>query len=166
MTTENLPAIAPRLDRLIKRRQEVGMPEPGPVDMGVLQTILLDEIAGRLDELQEVAIAIGRLVQKQESQMDKAPVGVMRPFTKTITGDTIVEWRVYEDVGQNCTSATVYSDGPDDCYICLNDLRNGFQKLEANENLSFDFHGHPLIATFFFKSVVGGSCSLRIPLEY
>lgn len=166
MAMERLPAVTPRLDRLIKRRQDIGMPEPGPVDMGVLQTVLLDEIAGRMEELGDIMIAIGKLTARMESQMEKAPVGAMRPFEKTITGDTIERWEILDDVGRPCTCATVYNDGDDDCYVCLNDLRDGFQRLEVNESLPFDFHGHPLISRFFFKSVAGGSASLRIPLEY
>lgn len=153
----------PSLQRLMQKR---GTEEVGPLELDVWHGILLDEIAGRLEELTDVMIAIGKLNAKMESQMDKAPVGVMRPFEKTITGDTITEWRASDDVGQKCTCATIYSDGPDDVWVCLNDSINGFQRLEANESLPFDFHGNPLIERFFFKSVAGGTANLRIPVEY
>jgi hypothetical protein len=165
MTTDNLPAIAPRLDRLIKRRQDIGMPEPGPVDMGVLQTILLDEIAGRLDELGEAAMAIGGLIQKMEGQQEKIPIGKMKPYTKTITGDTIERWEIIDDVGWKCTSATVYNDGPDSCYICLGDLRDNFAEVKEGESLDFSFK-HPVIERFFLKSSADGEASIRIILEY
>lgn len=165
MTMEKLPAVAPRLDRLIKRRQDIGMPEPGPVDMGVMQTILLDEIAGRMEELGEIMMAIGSLTARMESQMEKIPEGRMRPFEKTITGDTVVMWKVIDDVGRQCSSATVYNDGPNEVYICLNDIRDGFQEVKEGESLDFSFK-HPVIGRFFFKSTSGGTANLRIPLEY
>jgi len=139
---------------------------PGPVSPDVLQVIYLDEIAGRLEELGELTKALGYLVQRMEAQMEKAPVGVMRPFDKTITGDTIVRWDLIDDVGRPCTMATIYNDGDDDVYVCLNDLRDGFQKVKKSESLPFDFHGNALIQRFFFKSTAGGEAALRIPLEY
>jgi hypothetical protein len=164
---EKLPAPTldklPALKRLIQRR---GGEEVGPLELDVWHGILLDEIAGSLEELVNIMKAIGTINQRMEAQMDKAPVGAMRPFEKMIIGETINEWRIIEDIGRPATCATIFNDGDDDVYVCLNELRDGFQRVEANESLPFDFHGHPLIERFFFKSVVGGSASLRIPLEY
>lgn len=140
--------------------------EAGPLELDVWQTILLDEIAGRLEELGEVMVANNNLIAKMEGQMERAPEGRMRPFKKTITGDTVEMWKVVEDVGRECTSATVYNDGPDPVYVCLNDIRDGFQEVRINESLPFNFHGNPLIERFFFKSTSGGEAALRIPLEY
>lgn len=165
MVMERLPAVAPHLDRLIQKRQDISMPMPGPVDMGVLQTILLDEIAGRMEELGEIMMAMGGLTAKMEGQMEKLPEGRMRPFEKTITGDTVEMWKVIDDVGQKCNSATVYNDGPNEVYICLNDIRDGFQEVKEGESLDFSFK-HPVIERFFFKSTSDGTANLRIPLEY
>ncbi len=168
MTGEKLPATRQQgfaaLRRLMQKR---GVEEEiGPLELDVWHGILLDEIAGRMEELTEVMMTIGRLTAQMEAQMERKPVGRMRPFPKTIIGDTVVVWNVVDDVGQKCTSATIYNDGDDEVYVCLNDIRDGYQEVKKNESLPFDFHGNPLIERFFFKSIAGGEASLRIPLEY
>lgn len=162
-TEKSLTTRQGALQRLMQKR---GTEEVGPLELDVWHGILLDEIAGRLEELTDVMIVIGSLTAKMEAQMEKAPVGAMRPFEKTISGDTIVRWEIIDDVGRKCTCATVFNDGPDDVYVCLNELRDGFQRVEANESLPFDFYGNALIERFFFKSTADGTASLRIPLEY
>jgi hypothetical protein len=157
MTTgEKLPAT---------REQRGTEEEVGPLELDVWHGILLDEIAGRLEELGEIMMAIGGLTAKMESQMEKIPEGRMRPFNKSITGDTVERWEVIDDVGRKCSSATVYNDGPDSVYVCLNDIRDGFQEVRQGESLDFSFK-HPVIERFFFKSTSDGEASLRIPLEY
>jgi len=167
MSTERLPATRQDLPALQRLMQKRGREEVGPLELDVWHGILLDEIAGRLDELQEVAIAIGSLIQKMESQQERIPQGRMRPFTKSITGDTVEVWEVYEEdvVGRPCTSASIYSDGPDSVWVALEDLRDGFQEIKEGESLDFSFK-HPIIKRFFFKSTAGGTASLRIALEY
>ena len=157
MVEEKLPAIpkTPLAEREI----------PGPVSPDVLQTIYLDEIAGRLEDLGELLKALGSLTLRMEQQMEKIPVGRMRPFEKPITGDTVERWEVIDDVGRKCSSATVYNDGPNEVYICLGDLRDGFQEIKQGESLDFSFK-HPVIERFFFKSTSDGEANLRIPLEY
>lgn len=167
--SERLPvtrADLPSLQRLMQKRGTEG--EVGPLELDVWHGILLDEIAGRMEELGEIMMAIGSLTAKMEQQMERAPVGRMRPYTKTITGDTIQRWEVKSPkwVGRKCTCATIYNDGPDSVYVCLNDIRDGFQEVKEDESLPFDFHGNPLIERFFFKSTSDGEASLRIPLEY
>ena len=169
MTTgEKLPATRQQglaaLQRLMQKRG--GEEEVGPLELDVWHGILLDEIAGRMEELTEVMMAIGKLTAKMEAQMERAPVGRMRPLKKTVTGDSIVMWEAIGGVGRKCTCATIYNDGPDSVYVCLNDLRDGFQEVKEDESLPFDFHGNPLIERFFFKSTSDGEASLRIPLEY
>ena len=164
MSEERLPATRelPSLQRLMQKR---GTEEVGPLELDVWHGILLDEIAGRLEELGEIMMAVGGLTAKMESQMEKIPIGKMKPYTKTITGDAIDRWEVFDDVGRKCTSATVYNDGPASCWIALGDLRDGFQEVKEGESLDFSFK-HPVIERFFFKSVSGGEANLRIPLEY
>ena len=161
MTTEHLPAVRESLPRAHPSERE----KPGPVSPEVLQTIYLDEIAGRLEELGVILTALGSLTLRMEQQMEKISVGRMRPFPKTITGDTIERWEVIDDVGRKCNSATIYNDGPESVYIALNDIRDGFQEIKEGESLDFSFK-HPVIEMFFFKSTSGGTASLRIPLEY
>lgn len=161
---ETLPAVR---ETLKPRRiwPPAAREKPGPVSPDVLQTILLDEIAGRLEDLGEITKALGSLVLRMENQMEKVPEGRMRPFEKTITGDTVEMWKVIDDVGRKCSSATVYNDGPNEVYICLNDIRDGFQEIKEGESLDFSFK-HPVIERFFFKSTSDGTANLRIPLEY
>lgn len=164
MSEERLPATHPAaLQRLLEKRGVEK--EVGPLELDVWHGILLDEIAGRMEELGEIMTAIGGLTAKMESQMEKIPVGRMRPYTPTITGDTIQRWGVKSKVGRKCNSATVYNDGPDEVYICLNDIRDGFQEVKQGESLDFSFK-HPVIERFFFKSTADGVANLRIPLEY
>lgn len=163
-TSEKLPATRPSaLQRLMEKRGTEK--EVGPLELDVWHGILLDEIAGRLEELGEIMMALGRVTTKMESQMEKIPEGKMRPYTPTITGDTIERWEVKSKVGQKCNSATVYNDGPDSAYVCLNDIRDGFQEIKVGESLDFDFRS-PKIERFFFKSEPSGEANLRIPLEY
>lgn len=168
MTTgEKLPATREQglaaLQRLMRKR---GVEEEvGPLELDVWHGILLDEIAGRMEELGEIMMAIGSLTAKMEAQMEKIPEGRMRPFEKTITGDSVQRWEVIDDVGRKCSSATVYSDGPDSCWVCLNDIRDGFQEIKPGESLDFSFK-HPVIERFFFKCTSDGTANLRIPLEY
>jgi hypothetical protein len=144
------------------------IPRPGPLSPDVLQVIYLDEIAGRMEELQDLIAVFKNLVMTMQRQMEKAPVGRMRPYEKTITGNEIVRWEIKDAdvVGRPCTCATIYNDGPDAVWVCLNELRDGFQKVDVDETLPFDFHGNALIERFFFKSTSGGTANLRIPLEY
>ena len=167
MSEQKLPATREQglaaLQRLMQKRGVEG--EVGPLELDVWHGILLDEIAGRLEELGEVMMAIGGLTAKMESQMEKIPEGRMRPFEKTITGDTVERWEVIDDVGRKCSSATVYNDGPDSCWVALKEIRDGFQEVKQGESLDFSFK-HPIIERFFFKSTSDGAANLRIPLEY
>lgn len=110
---------------------------------------------------------IRRTLEKQEAQMEKVPVGRMRPYALTIEGSDI--WRMEvkspKYVGRPCNSATVLNNGPDSVFVCLNDIRDGFQEVLSGESLDFDFRS-PKIERFFFKSTAGGTANLRIPLEY
>ena len=108
---------------------------------------------------------IRKTLERQEAQMEKIPEGRLRPFEKTVTGSTIERWEVIDDVGQKCSSGTVYNDGPDSAWVCLNDIRDGFQEVKEGESLDFSFK-HPVIARFFYYSTADGEASLRIPLEY
>lgn len=127
----------------------------------------LEAVTQLVTQMAQVAqlARIRKTLERQEAQMEKIPEGVMRPFIKTITGDTIEMWKVTKDVGQKCNSGTIYNDGPDSAWVCLNDIRDGFQEVKEGESLDFSFK-HPVIERFFFYSTADGEASLRIPLEY
>jgi len=127
----------------------------------------MEAVTGLVTQMAQVAqlARIRKTLEKQESQMERIPQGVMRPFEKTVTGDTIERWEVIDDVGQKCSSGTVYNDGPDSCWVALNDIRDGFQEIKEGESLDFSFK-HPVIERFFWYSTADGTANLRIPLEY
>lgn len=122
------------------------------------------QVVTQLAQVAQLA-RIRKTLERQEEMMEKIPEGRMRPFKKSITGDTPEMWKVIDDVGRKCNSATVYNDGPDSAYVCLNDIRDGFQEVKEGESLDFDFRS-PKIERFFFKSTADGTANLRIPLEY
>lgn len=127
----------------------------------------LESVTQLVTQMAQVAqlARIRKTLERQEAQMEKIPEGRLRPFEKTVTGDTIERWEVIDDVGQKCSSGTVYNDGPQSCWIALNDIRDGFQEVKEGESLDFSFK-HPVIERFFFYSTAAGTASLRIPLEY
>lgn len=130
----------------------------------------LEAVTSLVTQLAQVAqlARIRKATEAQLAQMEKAPVGVLESIEKTITGDTPVRLEVKSPkwVGQPCTSASIHNDGDDDVWIKLNDPRRRWQRVKMDESLDFDFHGHPLIERFYFKSVPGGEANLRIALEY
>jgi len=127
----------------------------------------LEAVAQLVTQMAQVAqlARIRKAVETQASQMERISEGRLRPFEKTITGSTIERWEVIDDVGRKCNSGTVYNDGDDSVWVCLNDIRDGFEEIKKDENLDFSFK-HPVIERFFFKSTSGGTANLRIPLEY
>ena len=127
----------------------------------------MEAVTGLVTQMAQVAqlARIRKTLERQEAQMEKIPEGRLRPFEKTVTGDTMERWEVIDDVGQKCSSGTVYNDGPQSCWIALNDIRDGFQEVKKGESIDFSFK-HPVIERFFFYSTAAGEASLRIPLEY
>ncbi|MBU0777951.1 hypothetical protein KKF82_06815 [Patescibacteria group bacterium] len=127
----------------------------------------MEAVTGMVTQMAQLAqlARMRKSMERQEAQMEKVPVGKMRPFEKLITGDTIERWEVIDDIGQKCTSGTVYNDGPDSCWIALNDIRDGFQEVKEGESLDFSFK-HPVIERFFWYTTADGTANLRIPLEY
>ncbi len=165
MTTgQNIPAL-PKLGKLVEQRSGA-YPEPGPLQAEVLQYVVLDEIAGRLDELGQLTAAMTRLLGVMEASMERTVVGKLKPKQKLIAGDAIQKWEIVDEVGFACCSATIYNDGGDSVWVALNDMRDGFQELKADESMDLDFHGKPVIERMFFYTTPGGEANLRIPLEY
>lgn len=122
------------------------------------------QLVTQFSQLAQLA-RIRKAVERQADQMEKIPEGRMRPFPKTVTGSEIERWEVIDDVGRKCNSGTVYNDGPNSAWVCLNDIRDGFQEVKEGESLDFSFK-HPVIERFFYYSTGSGTANLRIPLEY
>ncbi len=149
---------------------------PGLVDPIVLQTIILDEIAGRMADLNEMIAALGKITLAMENQMQKVAQGRMIPFTLSIPtpnrniglisiGDYLW-WNFQEFTHAPAVSATIFVDGPSSCFVCLNNLSDGFQEVQNGEQLHFDYSGHALIKHLFLKVASGGTANLRIPMEF
>lgn len=167
MTTERLPAVAPRLDRLLQKRQDLGMPEPGPIDMGVLQTILLDEIAGRLDELGEATILIGRLIERMGKMMDSEKFqGKVDQVTLSATNiqaclDVLDRWHYSPLV-----TAFITNDGPNSVLIAINNPYP-WMTIKNSETRTIDHtKARERIKRVYYKCAVGETASFRVEGEY
>lgn len=153
---------------LLRQKTEALTPNTAAIKPLPLQIILLDELCGRLADLTELTATLKDLIAKIESEMEKAPQGVMRPFTETITAneDNPQKWEVAKYIGQNASYAIVDNRGANSVWVCLNDIRNGFKEMRANESIKFDYRGHALIERFFFYVARGVSVDIEITLEY
>jgi hypothetical protein len=134
----------------------------------VLMIVLLDELCGRMADLNDLTATLTRLVAKQEAEMEKAPEGVMRPFAETVTAtqDDPEKWEVATHIGQDASYAIVDNRGDNSVWVCLNDLRDGFKEVRKNESIKFDYRGHGVIHRFFFYVAAGASTAIEITLEY
>lgn len=167
MTMPRLPVPMPRLDKVIKRRED--LQQLGPINADVLMFVMLDEIAGRLEELTEIEITIGRLIEKMEGQMQRVPTGIMRPFSETITAtqNSPKKWEVIDHIDQeSCSYAIIDNRSDNSLWVCLNDIRNGFKQVRKNQDMKFDYLGHGRIFRFFLYTISGGSTDIEITLEY
>jgi len=127
----------------------------------------LESVTQLVTQMAQVAqlARIRKTLERQEAQMEKIPEGKLRPYRKTVIGSGITRWEAIDDVGRRCSSGTVYNDGPQSCWIALNDIRDGFQEVKEGESIDFSFK-HPVIERFFYYSTADGEANLRIPLEY
>jgi len=130
----------------------------------------LEAVTGMVTQLAQLAqlARIRKTLEKQAEQMYRsAPVGKIREFEKTVSGSDIERWEVDDDLDDNKgVSCTIYNNGDDSVWVALNDAREHFGEIKANESKDFDFHGKPTIERFFWYTVAGGEATLRIPMEY
>ena len=168
MTTERLPVLSPRLDRLLQKRQDLGMPEPGPIDMGVLQTILLDEIAGRLDELGEMTMAIGRLITLMEGYQAKEKFeGGVDTIALSATDSVAVLNLLDRWHYSPLITAYITNDGPTySVLIALNEPRY-WMTIKNSETRTIDHtKARRRIERIYYKCARGETASVRIEGEY
>lgn len=160
---ERLPKIPTPTD--IIERLKVKPPPAKIIDPTVLQTILLDEISGRLEDLGELTQQFRDIAAKMESQMVKVPEGLTFPVELSITGATIIKYDLEEepDAGSRpWYSCTIYSDGPDDCWVRANTPVGRYQKFTEGEAVDIDFKS-PLLKRLFFRcGSATASTALRI----
>jgi hypothetical protein len=152
-------------DALLARR---GLPTRVTPD--VLMIVLLDELCGRLADLNDLTATLKDLAVRQEAEMQKAPAeGKTRPFTETVTAtqDSPEKWTVSDYIlRDSCSYAIVDNRGDNSVWVCLNDLRDGFKEVRKSESIKFDYQGHSRIERFFFYVAAGASVDVEITLEY
>ena len=160
---EHLPKIPTPTD--ILERLKVKPPLAKIIDPSILQTILLDEIAGRLEDLGELTQQFRDIATLIEKQMPRIPEGVTYPIELTIKGNVITEYAIEDepDAGSRpWLSATIYSDGPDNCWVRANNVVGRFQKFTDGEAVDIDFKA-PLLKKLYFKcGSATASTALRI----
>lgn len=168
MTTERLPALSPRLDRLLQKREGLGFPTPGPIDPEIIQTILLDEIAGRLDELGEMTLAIGGLIErlgkmaeaeKFEGKIDTIELSATDSATVL---DLLNRWHYSPLV-----TAYITNDGPDhSVLIAINDPHS-WMTIKNSETRTIDHtKARRRIERIYYKCALGETASFRVEGEY
>lgn len=132
----------------ILEKLKVKLPPEKVIDAGVLHTILLDEVAGRLEELTDVMVQI-------REKMQRVPQGVQCTIEKTITGNipTVVDLVKEPDADYKIWySATITNDedSENDVYAVVNLPTRKYRRLRPSESLSVDFHA-PLLKKIYLK---------------
>ena len=167
MVTERLPVPAQHLERLIEKRRDM-MPAPGPIDMGIMQTILLDEIAGRLDELGEMTLAIGRLITEVKNYMASEKFEG-RVDTITLSAADSVGVLNLLDRWHYSPLVTAYitNDGPDySVLIAINDP-HPWMTIKNSETRFIDHtKAKERISRIYYKCSRGETASFRVEGEY
>ena len=163
MANGKLPKIPTPTD--ILERLKVKPPPAKIISPDVLMAILLDEVAGRLEDLTELTQQFRDIATLIQKQMPRIPEGLTFPIELTIVGNTITEYALEDepDAGSRpWLSATIYSDGPDDCWVRANNAVGRFQKFTDGEAVDIDFKA-PLLKKLYFKcGSATASAALRI----
>lgn len=163
MADRKLPKIPTPTD--ILERLKIKPPPQEIISPDILQTILLDEVAGRLEELSELTQQFRDIAAKMEKQMQKIPEGITYPIELTVTGLTTTRYDMTEEPAageRTWYSCTIYNDGESDVYFRANSPIGNFQRLESGESADIDFRA-PLLKKLFFKcGSATASAALRI----
>jgi hypothetical protein len=127
---------------------EQGKPS-AKVSPEVVQTILLDEISGRLADL--------------KNSLPHAGVGIMVPMTITVIS-AIQELTCKPE----WYGVTVFNDGPNPVYMDVNRTYNAVNfttPLNPGEHLNFDYD-QPVIVRLYFQCLAAQSTSVRLFARY
>lgn len=136
------------------------------VSPDVLQTILLDELAGRLEDITEIVAKMANLTSLMQSQMEKIPEGMMFPIPAlAVSGLGITSYNLEEepDAGSRpWFSASISNDGPDDIEFRANSYLGRWQLIQEGEAVNLDFHAAKLRRLYFKGTSASSSASVRI----
>lgn len=133
----------------------------------ILQTMLLDEIVGRLEALEEVSAQVKIILKYISEEMERIPEGIVFPIELTITGNRITKFDIEEEPSgghRPWFSCAIYADGPDTLWVAVNTTIRGFSRVEKAEGVNVDFHS-PKIKKLFFYTIKDGECAVRIIAE-
>ena len=124
------------------------------IDPSILQTILLDEVAGRLEELGELTQQFRDIAAKMEQGMLKVPEGIVLTIERTITGQRITRLNLLEDPEAHDRawfSAVITNDedSANNVQVAFNTWKFGWRSLRASESCSVDFHAAKLTDIYF-----------------
>jgi hypothetical protein len=140
----------------------------GKVTPSVLQAVLLDEIAGRLEDLNTsfqvilpMAQSLTRLEQRlaklEETVKQQIPDGVIVPKTVTFTGSTIIDLRA-----EPWYSFSLFNDGEGDIYVGVNTSPEQQVPIHRNESYDCPFGKRGSIKTIYLVCEKGKSATVRI----
>jgi len=135
----------------------------GKVTPEALQVILLDEIAGRLEDLSlmtqnltDRVTELGDSIERMRVEMRKVPVGIQEDFLVKVSGKM-----VKLDFPEPFFSCNIHNNGPDSVYHALNTTSFGSATINVNEDLQIDLHA-PKIRSLAFKCAPGCSAVVRV----
>ena len=156
-----LPITPPKLPEVPKPELP---PEVTKLRPDILQTFLLDEISGRLQELSEIVDRFGKLVERIEQGMEKVPQGIMVPYDVSIQGTKLYRLDIFEISESEWFSCSVVNDedSSDSIDVAINDHRRGFRRLRPSEALEVDFHAPKLRYIFLKCATASGSATVHI----
>jgi hypothetical protein len=121
-----------------------------PYALSVLQTQILYDMAGMIENLLEK-------ISKIESRMVK-PEGKI--YTVSVTVDRLTVINFVEDYPRTMLySITLFNDGPDDVSVSVNSYENRLL-LKAGESVDLNF-GSPVIETLLLDVELGKKASVR-----
>jgi len=135
----------------------------GKVTPEALQITLLDEVAGRLEDLSlmmqkliDRVTELGDSVECMRAEMRKVPIGIQEDFLVEVS-DKMVKL----DFPEPFFSCNIYNNGPDPVYHALNTTSFGNAAINAHEDLQIDLHA-PKIKSLAFKCDRGCSAVVRV----
>jgi hypothetical protein len=121
-----------------------------PYVLQVLQTQILYDIAGMLDEAVERILNVERLLAK--------PKGYIHPIKVAVDKITLIDF-VRGEPYTPLFSISLFNDGPDEVYPSINAYQKG-TSLKVGESLSIDMHS-PVIEKLYLDVDKGKRAFIR-----
>ena len=155
----------------ILERLKIKLPPKKIIDPTVLQTILLDEISGRLEDLSELTQQFRDIAAKMEQGMLKVPEGVVLTVARTITGQLITRLNLRQEPEaheREWYSAVVTNDeeSANSVQVAFNTWKFGWRSLRPSESASVDFHAPKLTDIYFKCANITDTANVIILGEY